>query len=157
MFLFYHFNNLCNGNERVWGFHPAGILIISMIHVVFEHRSDRSWSNKIRTPRRFAVRLWEPHLLSEQKSPDGESRVLVSDTNSCGEIEGRSIASAKAPEGSGFMQSVLETESSLKWLVRTQQVNRMRHKTEDEHRSRVVSWPRSPGPEGVLGIRDFRC
>ena len=39
---FYHFNRLCNGDERVGGPHPDDLLIISMINVIFEYISD--WS-----------------------------------------------------------------------------------------------------------------
>ena len=86
------------------------------------------------------------------KEPDDKSGVLISDISNCGWIGRRSIASAEGPAGSGFRPSVLETESSLMCLVRTQRVNTLRPEAEDERRGGVVSGPRSQGPEGVLGL-----
>lgn len=99
--------------------------------------------------------IMEAPVAELTKEPGDKSRVLVSDISNCGWIGRRSIASAEAPGGSGFRQSVLETESSLMCLVRTQRVNTLRPEAEDGRRGRVVSGPRSQGTEGVLGCGTF--
>lgn len=67
----YHFNNLCNGDERAWAFRGADILIIPMLII---SEPIRDWGGSSKVQRRFAVRLGKCRMPRLQKNPRWQNR-----------------------------------------------------------------------------------